>query len=121
MTALHRLLAALLVVASPVRADVRLLMVEQPGCTYCAEWNAEVGDAYDRTAEGRVAPLLRTPLAGPLPAGVTLKAAPVFTPTFVLLDDGIEVGRIEGYPGESFFWELLAQLLDRLPDEEAGS
>ena len=27
-----------------------------------------------------------------------------YTPTFVLAEDGKEVGRIEGYPGDEFFW-----------------
>ena len=30
----------------------------------------------------------------------------------MLLDDGREVGRIEGYPGEDFFWFLLGELID---------
>jgi hypothetical protein len=34
-----------------------------------------------------------------------------FTPTFVLMVDGIEVSRIEGYPGEDFFWGLLERML----------
>ena len=38
-----------------------------------------------------------------------------FTPTFVLIDDGREVGRIEGYPGEDFFWGLVEQLVGKLP------
>jgi hypothetical protein len=38
-----------------------------------------------------------------------------YTPTFVLVDNGQEVGRIEGYPGDAFFWGLLERLLERLP------
>jgi hypothetical protein len=34
-----------------------------------------------------------------------------FTPTFVLMVDGVEASRIEGYPGEDFFWGLLGQML----------
>lgn len=34
-----------------------------------------------------------------------------FTPTFVLLVNGTERNRIEGYPGEDFFWGLLGQML----------
>ena len=37
---------------------------------------------------------------------------PVFTPTFVLVEDGKELGRIEGYAGDEFFWFLLGRLLD---------
>jgi hypothetical protein len=38
-----------------------------------------------------------------------------YTPTFVLVDRGREIGRIVGYPGEDFFWELLAGLIKKLP------
>lgn len=110
--------------AVPARAEVRLLMIEAAGCVYCLRWDAEVGDAYGRTDEGRAAPLLRADLHGPLPEGVMLRAPAVFTPTFVLLNGGQEVGRIEGYPGEHFFWPLLGQLIAALPtvnEEDSGS
>jgi len=29
-----------------------------------------------------------------------------------LLEDGTEIGRIEGYPGEDFFWGLLTQMME---------
>ena len=38
-----------------------------------------------------------------------------FTPVFVLIDNGREIGRIRGYPGESF-WGLLANLIAKLPE-----
>jgi hypothetical protein len=28
-----------------------------------------------------------------------------------LLQNGVETGRIEGYPGEDFFWPLLGDML----------
>jgi hypothetical protein len=124
MTRLKGFLAALLLCAAPAAAEVRLLMVEQAGCLYCARWTAEVGDAYALTAEGRLAPLQRTQLREELPAGVALSRPATFTPTFVLLNDGAEVGRIEGYPGEDFFWPLLGQLIGQLPadmQKEPGS
>lgn len=92
-------------------ADMRLMMVEQPGCAYCAAWHAEIGPEYPITDEGRMAPLLRQNLRAVLPNGVTLSAPPVFTPTFILLKDGFETARIEGYPGEDFFWPLLGDML----------
>lgn len=91
--------------------ELRLLMLDQPGCEWCARWEAEVGVVYDKTAEGRQAPLLRAPIRGPLPDGVRLARRANFTPTFVLLDNGLEVGRIEGYPGEDFFYGLLQRLI----------
>lgn len=95
----------------PASAELRLLMIEQPGCAYCAKWDAQIAPIYEKTPEGQSAPLLRAQLRGPYPEGVDLAVRPIFTPTFVLLDDTREVGRIEGYPGEDFFWGLLSQML----------
>jgi len=92
-------------------AQLELLMFEQPGCIYCAQWNAEASPEYPLTDEGKTAPLRRLQLRDPLPEGLTLVSHPVFTPTFVLVVDGVETGRIEGYPGEDFFWPLLADMI----------
>ncbi|MGO4908274.1 thioredoxin family protein [Pseudorhodobacter sp. W20_MBD10_FR17] len=91
--------------------EVTLYMVEQPGCIYCARWNAEVGDAYEKTAEGRAAPLKRIQLRDPLPDGVSFERKAVFTPTFILVQNGQELERIEGYPGEDFFYGMLGVML----------
>ena len=91
--------------------DLRLLMVEQSGCSYCLQWHTEIGPIYPKTPEGAAAPLETVQLRGPLPEGVRLNGPAVFTPTFVLVQDGAEVGRIEGYPGEDFFWGLLGMML----------
>lgn len=109
-----RILAAALLVALPALgwAETRLLMAEEKGCPWCARWNAEVGDAYDKTAEGMAAPLLRFDIHGDLPEGVTLAKGVYFTPTFILVKDGTEVARMEGYPGEDFFWGLLNRMLE---------
>lgn len=101
----------LMLLASPIRAEIFLLMFEQPGCIYCARWDEEVAPEYGLTDEGRAAPLRRLQLRDAVPSEYALDRSPVFTPTFVLLRDGTEVGRIEGYPGEDFFWPLLARLI----------
>ncbi len=107
-------LCALLLQAASTAAlaqELTLYMVEQPGCIYCARWNEDVGDAYHLTAEGKAAPLTRIDLRDPLPEGVTFARKAVFTPTFVLVRDGRELERIEGYPGEDFFYGLLGVML----------
>lgn len=104
--------------AAPARA-AELIMFEEPGCVWCERWNEEVGDAYPLTEEGRRAPLLRRDIHDGPPEGVALTMRPGFTPTFVLVEEGAEIGRIEGYPGEDFFWPMLNALLDRLPKEGA--
>jgi hypothetical protein len=43
------------------------------------------------------------------------------TPTFVLVHEGEEVGRLRGYPGDEFFWGLLGGMLERLPARAEAS
>lgn len=89
------------------------MMAEEPGCIWCARWHAEIGPIYPKTAEGAAAPLLRINLQDPIPSDITLERSVNFTPTFILLVDGVEKSRIEGYPSEDFFWELLGYMLDQ--------
>jgi len=104
--------------AAPAGA-AELVMFEQAGCAWCARWHKEVGPAYPRTAEGRAAPLRRVDLRAPRPDDLRAIAGVVHTPTFVLVEDGREVGRILGYPGDAFFWGLLAELVAKLPPAPA--
>ncbi len=94
-------------------AEPALLMAEEAGCIWCARWNKEVGDAYAKTDEGRAAPLQSFDIHEGAPEGVTLARRVIFTPTFILVRDGQEVDRIEGYPGEDFFWGLLGIMLEK--------
>lgn len=107
--------------SSASRAELRLYMFERVGCVYCKLWNEEVGDAYDKTAEGKLAPLVRLDVGDPIPETLVVVSTPVFTPTFVLASDGQEIGRIEGYPGEDFFWGLLGQMLSATDEGKAAA
>lgn len=109
---LPALLAALAVsVSAAVASDYRLIMVEQPGCAYCAAWDDQIAPAYAQTVEGKFAPLLRADLREGPPDGVTYARRVNFTPTFILVKGGVEVTRMEGYVGEDFFWPVFARLL----------
>lgn len=95
-------------------AAAELVMFEEEGCPWCATWDREIGPIYPKTTEGRRAPLRRVDLHGSWPADLPDLKAVRYTPTFVLIEDGREIGRIQGYPGEDFFWGLLAELIARL-------
>lgn len=99
----------------PQAKSAELVMFEAPSCEWCEVWDDEVGVVYHKTGEGRRAPLRRISIHAPRPADLAPLAPVHYSPTFVLLDDGHEVGRIVGYPGEAHFWGLLQSLLDRLP------
>ena len=89
-------------------------MFEQKGCVWCQRFDREIAPAYDKTTEGKRAPLRRVDIAKPLPEDLSFVARERFTPVFVLVENGREFGRIRGYPGETFFWGLLANLIERL-------
>jgi len=101
----------------PARAETILIMFEEQGCPYCEQWRAEIGPIYPKTAESKIAPLMIIDINAPLPEGISIMSEPIYTPTFVLVNDGEEVDRIIGYPGEDFFWGLLDRMLDQLPEE----
>jgi hypothetical protein len=48
------------------------------------------------------------------PASITLATPAAYSPTFVPIDDGMEAGRITGYPGKTFFWGFLAYIFRKL-------
>lgn len=118
-----RTLALICALALPIAAwaDTYLLMAEEDGCYWCGKWNEEIAHIYPKTAEGRIAPLRRYDLHSETP-GASLEKRVSFTPTFILVEDGREVGRIEGYPGEDFFWGLLTMMFERagIPLENTG-
>ena len=89
-----------------------LLMAEEAGCYWCAKWNKEIADIYPKTAEGQAAPLQRYDLNSETP-DVVFEKRVHFTPTFILVSEGREIGRIEGYPGEDFFWGLLGMMIEK--------
>ena len=90
---------------------MELVMYEQEYCEWCEKWDEEVGVVYPKTKEGKMAPLRKVDIFEAIPTDLKKIRTPRFTPTFVLLDDGKEVGRIRGYPGESFFWGMLGELI----------
>lgn len=87
-----------------------LLMVDDPGCIYCAKWEREVESGYRKSDEGTFAPLEKRH-KGHADLGAIKRLA--YTPTFVLLRDGTEVGRIVGYAGADWFWGEIDSLFRR--------
>lgn len=104
--------AAATMTAAPAVADPILLMAEEDGCYWCARWHKEIAHIYPKTAEGRTAPLQTYDLHSETP-DVIFASKVRFTPTFILVENGQELGRIEGYPGEDFFWGLLSMMFER--------
>ncbi|WP_238364398.1 hypothetical protein [Mesobacterium pallidum] len=100
---------------------LELLMVEQPGCVYCARWKEEIGPIYPKTEVGAIAPIRMVWKDDGAPEGMRYSRPVVFTPTFILVGEaGTELGRLEGYPGEDFFWPLVENLVFSHSDAADG-
>lgn len=92
----------------------QLVMFDEPGCPWCRRWREEVGPAYANAPESRRAPLRTIDIRAARSAGLALAAPIRVTPTFVLVENGREVGRITGYPGADFWWGMLGELMKKL-------
>lgn len=106
-----------LLLASPARA-LELVVIEQAGCVYCERFDREIAPAYAKTDEGKLAPLRRVDLHETWPEDLSAIRVERFTPTFVLVDNNVELGRIRGYPGDEYFWFLLNQMFESVKDSD---
>ena len=96
-----------------------LVMFRRDGCPYCAAWDREIGLIYPKTDAGKRVPLRVVDLGHVGDASIHTRSPVRYTPTFVLMQNGEEIGRIEGYPGDAFFWGLLDGLIERLTADSA--
>lgn len=106
-------IALLSALAWPASA-AELVLFETSDCVWCEAWDEEIGGIYPKTVESEIAPLRRVDIHEARPADLTHIRGIVYTPTFVLLDNGREAGRIVGYGGEEIFWGLLGIELKKL-------
>jgi thioredoxin-related protein len=98
-----------------------LVMYERPGCPWCVRWHKEVGSIYPKTPEGERAPLRALMLDRQSQTAYRLKEPVFYTPTFVLVEKGEEIGRITGYMGDDAFWSLMKMLAGKLDSvDQAG-
>jgi thioredoxin-related protein len=101
-------------VALPAAAGepkLELLFVDRAGCSWCVRFEKEVLPGYPLSDLGRAAPLRRASLDRGQPKEATLDEPIRFTPTFVLLADGRETGRIVGYMDNGTFYGLLGKMM----------
>lgn len=92
--------------------SLELVFITSEYCPFCKAWERDVGQIYDSTPYALKARLRRVDLGdvdSALPAG----AVKVFgTPTFLIVENNTEIGRIEGYQSsEMFFWALSEYII----------
>ncbi|MCQ0989700.1 thioredoxin family protein [Jiella marina] len=109
---LSAMLCGVLLSSAPARA-AELLMFEQDGCPFCRKFDEEIAPDYPKSRIGQIAPLRRVNIFEDRRGGIEGLMPAVFTPTFVLIgDDGQEIGRLEGYPGQKWFYPEVEALME---------
>ncbi|NQU59473.1 MAG: hypothetical protein HQ513_19745 [Rhodospirillales bacterium] len=91
-----------------------LVMFESDSCEWCEAWNEDIGVVYGKTSEAKIVPLRRVDMDSDRPADLRHLEGLMYTPTFIVMENGREVGRIVGYPGEDFFWQLLNEIIKKI-------
>lgn len=95
---------------------LELVFFSRPGCIYCARFERDVAPIYLKSEEGKRAPLRHWDLSNG-DSGDKLAYPVRYTPTFVLVEKGVEIGRITGFINDDMFWGLLGKMLKDLPPE----
>ena len=108
--ALSLVLAALS--TSPAVA-AELVYVELKSCVYCMRFNRQMAHAYQASETGRKIPLRPVNLNRRWPADLKDVDRPPYTPVFILVEDGRELGRFHGYTSPSQFNRELKRLLNK--------
>jgi len=114
MTSIASLFVAFLLTRAVPAHSAELVMFERAGCPYCEQFDRDVAPIYPRTPVGRQAPLRRVDIYAPIPRDLGFVRVERVTPVFVLIDQGREIGRIRGYPGEVNFWGLIENLVAKI-------
>ncbi|WP_119392425.1 transcriptional regulator [Taklimakanibacter lacteus] len=112
-----RLLAALSIALTvlyvPAASAAQLVYVEWKDCGYCKVFNRQMIWAYGSSAVGRKVPLRRVNILGRWPADLKRVSRPSYTPVFILVENGREIGRFAGYTSPQGFTSSLQGLLKR--------
>lgn len=113
------LLALALTGLSATSHSAELLYFYDKSCGACQKFDREVGIVYDKTREGKVAPITKVEYhvwrkQELKPFADALQQRVIGTPTFVMLHNGKEIDRLTGYSNDELFWLAMQHMLYRV-------
>ena len=118
---MKKLIAGLLLIiltATPVQS-AELLMFSSKTCGYCIAFLKEVWPEYVKSPKQNILPLKLVDFDGSIPYWFTnaLDSNKIdgirATPTFVIFNNGEEIGRMEGYPGKESFLTNINRYIEQ--------
>ncbi len=95
--------------ATPVTME--LVVLEAPGCIYCGLFRRDVLPSYEASERAKNMPIRFVDINDAAADALGLDSPVDVVPTFVVMKNNHEVGRIPGYTGPEFFFHTINHLL----------
>jgi len=90
---------------------LEMVVMEADGCIYCGLFRRDVLPAFEASERGRTLPVRFMDVNDVDTAPITLSQPIDILPTFVVLKDHKEIGRIPGYVGPETFFQSINYVL----------
>lgn len=113
MVRLLALAFALTTLHIPSALGAELVLAEVRSCIYCLRFHKQMAQPYASSAIGKQIPLRRVDLMQSWPDDLDAVERPPYTPVFILVEDGRELGRFFGYTTPKQFERSLRRLLEK--------
>lgn len=100
----------------PLQSEtIEVLVFETESCLYCRVFRRDVVPQYRQSKRAKVAPLRFVDAHKADLDRLGLKRPVTIVPTVVVLRDGREAGRINGYMGPEPFFHMMSQIVRSVP------
>ena len=99
--------------ATEENAHKELIFITSEYCPFCKAWEQDIGSLYHRTTYAKQAPLRRIDITEVEFELSEIMEEVVGTPTFLIFQNGHEIGRIEGYQSAEIFFWALSEYIDQ--------
>ena len=93
----------------PVLAARELIMITSQHCPYCMAWERDVGRIYHKSPYADNLPLTRLEFGSALQEDIKISSDLRGTPTFLILENRIEIDRLVGYSDAEMFWWQISE------------
>lgn len=91
--------------------NMQLVVMEADGCIYCNIFRRDVLPSYEASERGKDLPVRFIDVNDVETARIELQSPIDILPTFVVIKDNREIGRIPGYMGPEDFFHSINYLL----------
>ncbi|MEQ1671926.1 MAG: thioredoxin family protein [Hyphomicrobium sp.] len=95
----------------PKFGNLQLVVMETPDCIYCSIFRRDVLPSYEISERGKEMPVRFLDVNDVPKTGIELQSPIDILPTFVIVKDNHEIGRIPGYMGPEDFFHSINYLL----------